>query len=486
MLQIDFKLRPLQRISMPFPRLNSISLEKSISSLREITKRNEQTGEGKALSPIIAKLKESFINNLKTNSEHQSFESVTASENPQRAMVLLSIYLEYFDRQDAGWLPKFEDNIAYSILGSHGANLSPIPRNQLTILFFTQFNHLPALNQICALLIESYHSIEGAMSPKDRILRDNAEVIFSMDGPQRVADAANSGESILELIERFAIRAEGPKDQFAARLKECFLLQKIQKSKIGEGEEILNEIKLARKSPYQAGMLLGAAALKIMTQKVLRSGGAWGAWADWMLELGCDPNRIRSNEFPTWWGAWHPTREELECAQRGLRSRTLEYFIKALEDSLREIGKHDQFESRARFLRWLDATDKIQDFKLILTSVHFQSLPKSHRTDNTSVKKFTNTNRNGASIIVLKCTEGLWISEGTHSYAIRVFKNTLPIRDVFLDNRNFTYAEFINGTMHKDICKKIGIWETHLGEWDKRLIRNIRSKYNVEWYLPNY
>jgi len=234
-------------------------------------------GEGKAFSPIIARLKESFISNLKKRSKNNSFESVTASENPQRAMVLLSIYLEYFDKHDADWLPKFNDNIAYSILGSHGANLSPIPRNQLTILFFSQFNHLPALNQICARLIESYRSIEGAMSRKDRILRQNAEVIFSMDGPQRVADAANPGESILELIERFAIRAEGPKDQFAARLKECFLLQKIQKSKIGEGEEILNEIKLARKSPYQAGMLLGAAALKIMTQKVLKSGGAWGA-----------------------------------------------------------------------------------------------------------------------------------------------------------------------------------------------------------------
>jgi hypothetical protein len=468
---------------MPFPRLNSISLEKPICSLREITKRNEKTGEGKAFSPIIAKLKESFINNLKTRLEDQPFESVTASENPQRTMVLLSIYLEYFDKHDSDWLPKFNDNIAYSILGSHGSNLSPVPRNQLTILFFTHFNRLPALNQICARLIESYQSIEGSMSRKDRALLDNADLIFSLNGPQSVADAANSGESILELMQRFAIRLEG---QFAARLKECFLLQKIQNSKVGEGEEILNEIKLVRDSPYQSGMLLGAAALKIMTQKVLKSGGAWGVWADWMLEIGCDPNRIRSNEFPIWWGAWHPTREELECAQRGLRSRTLEYFIKALEDSLREIGKCDQFESRARFLRWLDATDKIEDFKLILTSVHFESLPKAHRKDNTSIKRFTNTNRNGASIIVLKCTDGVWLSEGTHSYAIRVFKNTLPIRDVFSENRNFTYAEFISGTMHKDICEKIGIWETHLGDWVNRLIKKIRFKYNVEWYLHNY
>jgi hypothetical protein len=105
MLQIDFQLRPLQRISMPSPRLNSISLEKSISSLREFTKRNEMKGEGKAFSPIIAKLKESFINNLKKRSEHKSFESVTASENPQRAMVLLSIYLEYFDKYSLTIIP---------------------------------------------------------------------------------------------------------------------------------------------------------------------------------------------------------------------------------------------------------------------------------------------------------------------------------------------------------------------------------------------
>ena len=147
-MQIELKLKPLQRISIPFPRLNSISLEKSICSLTEITKRNEKKGEGKAFSPIIAKLKDSFISNLKTRSENKSFDSVTASENPQRAMVLLSIYLEYFDKHDADWLPEFNDNIAHSILGSDGANLSPIPRNQLTILFFTQFNRLPALKRV--------------------------------------------------------------------------------------------------------------------------------------------------------------------------------------------------------------------------------------------------------------------------------------------------------------------------------------------------
>jgi hypothetical protein len=123
MIQINLNLKALQRPWIPSPRLNSITLEKSICSLREFTKRNEMKGEGKAFSPIIAKLKESFINNLKKRSENNSFESVTASENPQRAMVLLSIYLEYFDKHDADWLPKFNDNIAYSILGSHGANL---------------------------------------------------------------------------------------------------------------------------------------------------------------------------------------------------------------------------------------------------------------------------------------------------------------------------------------------------------------------------
>jgi len=476
----DFKLK-----NLPAPRIESFQLSIARQKLQEITALNLKKSAFGSSSAVFTSQREELIRRLKLRSKREKFEDIAGSG---RERLLLNIYLEYASDANATWLPKFDTTIAQVLLGGDVEEWHAARRRDITLLFFMHFDRLPAIGLLCKMLTDAYAVANVNSSQQSEIWHKYRDVIFALDGPERVARAAQKGEKITALMERFAIPADGKATSscFSLRLKESYLLRNLELSEIGHGREVLEEIKRARESPYQAGLLLGAAALKVMTQKVLKSGGSWGAWADWMLELGCDPNRIRSDQFPIWWGAWHPTRAELECAQRGLRSRTLEYFIKALEDSLRETDKYDQFESRARFIRWLDATDKIEDFKLILTSVHFQSLPKVHRTENTSIKKFANTNRYGASIIVLKCTDSVWISEGTHSYAIRVFRNTLPIRDVFSENRNFTYAEFISGTMHKDICEKMGIWETHLGDWVNRLIRKIRYKHNVEWYLHNY
>ena len=290
--------------------------------------------------------------------------------------------------------------------------------------------------------------------------------------------AAKSGETLTELIVRFALPKEG---RFSARLKESFLLTRLETVGLGEGQDILEELETIRDLPYQGGVPLGAAALRIMIRRVLNAGGDWrGDWAGWILRLGCDPALpTTSAVFGKWWGCWHPTHDELTCAQRAVSRMTLEYFIKFLEQSLSGTVGQDQFESRAGFLRWLDDTGKIRRFRLLLHPRAFQALPIAYRQQRHRVAQIEGATQ-GASIIVMECTEGIWIVEGTHSFAIRVFRKDFPLPEVFLENRrSFNYSSFTQEQMHRDTC--VGIWKRHMGNWLPDLLWQIRYRFRVEW-----
>jgi hypothetical protein len=86
----------------------------------------------------------------------------------------------------------------------------------------------------------------------------------------------------------------------------------------------------------------------------------------------------------------------------------------------------------------------------------------------------------GTSVIVIECTDDIWIVEGTHSFAIRVFRKDFPLPEVFLENRrSFSYSSFTQGAMHRNTCT--GIWKPHMGNWLPDLLWQIRYNFRVEW-----
>ncbi len=472
-MHLDLRLNDL-----PMPRIAGIGLAKAIQSLQEITSRNHDRDNGTAPEPPQFKnLKEQMKQRLMIRGEAVTFEAAT--EGAQRERLLLSLYLEYADRSDASWLPAFDESVASSVLGKNGRDWSGGKRSQVTLLFFKHFEHLPALEQICCRLREAYDKLFTHTSEQIMIWRHERSTIFASDGPQKIAIAALKGGTLMDLMDRFAIPKEGR--SFSARLKECYLLTRLDNVELGQGQEILQELESIRTLRYEAGVPLGAAALRIMTRRVFASGGKWkGDWTDWILRLGCDPALPPTSEpFGKWWGCWHPTRAELECAQRGVSRMTLEYFIRFLEASLSGTSGYDQFEARAGFLRWLDDTKKINRFKLLLHPRAFSVLPLAYQQQRQRVARIEGSGQ-GASIIVMECTDEMWIVEGTHGFAVRAFRTPFPVPVVFREARtDYDYTSFTQGPMHRHTCA--GIWKAHIGEWRADLLQQMSGRFHVEW-----
>lgn len=459
------------------PHIGSSLLDRVTATLQGITNRNLARATHGSESPVFNNRKEEMKLRLMKRGKAVTFEQAT--DVVGRARILLSLYVENATRSDASaWLPAFDETVASSVLGLSGRAWHGGRRRQATQLFFELFDLLPALRVLCSRILESYETSDSHASSLTAVWHQKRATIFATDGPQKVALAAREGETLGELMERFAVRKEG---RFSARVKECFFLTRLQTVELGQGQEILQQLEAMRTAPYQAGVPLGAAALRIMTRRVLESRGEWkGDWPDWILRLGCDPALPPTGEqFGKWWGCWNPTRAELDCAQRAVNRQTLEYFIQFLEVSLSGTTGYDQFEARAGFLRWLDDTRKILRFKLMLHPQAFQALPRAYQQQRHRVAKIEGAAQ-GTSVIVMECIDGLWIVEGTHSFAIRVFRNTFPLPEVFRENRSaYYYSAFTQGPMHRDTIT--GIWKKHTGSWLPDLLWKMSYKFQIEW-----
>jgi len=403
-MHLDLRIR-----NLPMPRISAIPIGGSVRALQEITLKNDEPSE----PPIFKNRKEQMKRRLIERGRSVAFEQATAEIGRER--LLLSLYLEYAAHSDAkSLLPAFNESVACSVLGTSGREWPAGRRRQATQLFFTHFDCLPALENLCDRLLESSHVPDPHASNLAQVWHEQRTTLSAKDGPQRVALAARDRETLAELMDCYAVPKEG---RFSARLKEDYLLTRLQNVELGQGPEILHELEVLRTLPYQAGVPMGAAALRIMTRRTLESGSEWkGNWLDWILRIGCDPSLPAASEpFGKWWGCWHPTREELDCAQRGVNRQTLEYFIQFLEVSLRGTAGYDQFDARARFLRWLHDTRKIIRFKLLLHPRAFQALPAAYRQQRHRVAKIEGSAQ-GASVIVMGCTDSVWNSQFCDSH----------------------------------------------------------------------
>jgi hypothetical protein len=469
-MPLDLRLSDLR-----LPRIATIRLDGASRILREITSRNVASATQGVESRQFKNRKEQMKQRLMSRDSNISFDQAT--DEIGREGILLSLYLEYATRSDAPWLPAFDDSVASLVLGQNGRDWHSGRRRRAIQLFFTHFEQLPALRLLINRILESQETLNGNGSASGVIWHRHRARIFAADGPEKVASAARSGESLVELMDRFVVPREG---RFSARLKECYLLAGLETTELGNGQEVLQQLEAIRSLRYEDGVPLGAAALRIMTRRVLESGGEWkGDWADWILRLGCDPALPPTSEpFGRWWGCWHPTRAELECAQRALNRKTLEYFIQFLEASLTGTSGYDQFEARAGFLRWLDDTRKILRFKLLLHPHAFQSLPSTYRQQKHRVSRIEGAAQ-GTSVIVMECIDEVWIVEGTHSFAIRAFRNRFPLPEVFTESRSaYLYSKFTQGPMHRYTCA--GIWKAHIGDWVSDLLGQMQWKFHIE------
>jgi hypothetical protein len=271
-----------------------------------------------------------------------------------------------------------------------------------------------------------------------------------------------------QLRDRFGVPEQG---RFSEKLRQVYLLETLQRCALGNEPEVLLEIERCRSEPALDSLCLGAAALRIIVLRVENEGNRqWPeGWRGWLVRLGCDPRMGRhSADGAKWWG-W-ATDSQWNLAIQGIIGLSLKFFFEFLDGT---VSAH-QWEERREFLETLFDQGKILDARLVLNDLCLQRLPPRMR-DKYNTARLTSTTED-TCIIALRCSNDVFILEGTHTYGLRAFNRYFPVKG-FWERTRQQYADSELRISPQD-CP---IFIRHSGDWIGSFHRELRRIFHVEW-----
>jgi hypothetical protein len=470
-MRLDFSLHYL-----PVPHLSALPLQGPSRTLDEIQSRNETRWAQGNTTREFQNRKETLRERLQAavrpgeRLSHESLFVIVRTEVGWQRL-LLAIYLDDLGKD---WLAAFDQRVAQGVLGHSGASWHASRRRQVTQFFFRHFDAIGALAVVSQGLRESYATANAEPNAAVRAWAVHREIVFDPEGPAIIASQAQPGETLKSLRERFALPIEG---RFMERLRHLYLLESVERCGLGDEPPTLAQIKIAREETALGSPPLGALALQIMVRRVaLEAGGKWPeSWQKWIVRLGRDPRFGRaSQEGSKWWG-W-ATDAEFRLAQQGVTGKTLRFFIEFLKESLRGEEEGSQFERRSRFLLALFEANKIIDARLALPWCHLRHLEDDYR-DPWGVAHLTAAN-DGTSLIALRCTDDVFILEGTHQCGLRAFHRTFPVVG-FWDRTSDRYKD--KELRIRRVDCPVFFPHDERGRWISNFFRALREKFHVEW-----
>lgn len=459
-MRLDLKLPDL-----PHPSLSVVLLRKPLADLSKIKTRNEERWGDGGGSPVFENRKEKLRERLKAADDpKKELKKIQLTEVGWQRL-LLSLYIESNGRD---WLPTFYDDVASGVLGNDATVWTSSRRRQAAHLFFERFDTLPALPLLASLLRSAFDNRSTAYGVTELTWKKSRNEIFQNDGHGRIAQAGKKGETLQELMARHAVPTKGV---FSVKLRQVFLLESLQRCTFGDEPDVLPEIEKDREKPAVDALPLGAAALRILVSRVEEEGHRqWPEkWRSWLVRLGCDPRMGRHTaEGAKWWG-WSTT-SQWNLAVQGIIGLSLKIFFDFLDGT---VSVH-QWEERRQFLETCFDAGKIIDARLVLNSRCMQRLPAKMR-DKWNTASLSSTTED-TCIIALRCTDDIYLLEGTHSYALRAFHRTFPVKG-FWERARQQYAD----SELRISPRECPVFVRHSGDWVWNLLHELRSKFHVEW-----
>lgn len=459
---LELHLEPLkaQPLSMPL-------LEKEIRKLERITSHLSKVGSLDTPDQI-AELR----NKVRTG--FNSGESLYACTLvPRRDSRLLTLYLlDLGADDDRKALPPFDKDLFNLILGDWDRDLKNNIRRQATLLYFTHFGieKIPALNLLAGRLQNSWgmEFEDRLFDSASRAYRTHADILFDADAPSKVAGEWLPGESIDQLSERFGIPTDG---EFRERLFEEVILERVRGASEDEtGTELDSLVASSKERRFKSGYPLGAEAVRILIDRSVDEfqGIVPAGWREQIVTYSCDPRIPNASEQIKWWG-WASSGEK-DVAIRALSELTLEEFIKLLERSLIGTEKAHQFPERKRVLLMLFELGKVIEARLVVHQELYQAM--GPRIRDVLRPSRTRGGRRQTSFICLRCTDDVFLIEGTHDFALRGFvgPNSFPIT-AFWSTAPKLYDDNQLRTK-RDICDIYQIH--HQGDWAWDLNQQLR------------
>lgn len=462
-----FNLRPIRT-----PRLDGAMLQRAVSRIGKMT----EGWEGDGTASFTGLLEDFRIRMREGLQEGKSFEECTNGR--RREWLLLSLYLNDLGAEESReWLPPLDKDVVDSVLGQNPGKLKRHIRRLATQLYFTHYGRerLPCLESMCGMLESAWRSASREkLDPISKVWAEHAQILFAIDAPDKVAEWWKAGMSVRELADTFHIHEGG---LFRERLLESLILSRLRSLPLKNNDLELNDLVISEKErKLNSGLCLGAAAVKILVGRSQRESASMvpDNWSEHLVTYACDP-RIPNSEMQTRWWGW-ATSSEKDVAIRALSKLSLEAFIKLLEQSLRGTNAEHQFPARSKMLLNLFKIGKVIDARLIVHRDLNHRLDA--RTKNVLRPSWVSGGAQHTSFICLRCTNDVFLIEGTHSFALRGFvgPNSFPVRGFWSSVPKGYHDSELRVTETK--CP---IYQRHhTGDWIWDFLAQLRGR-NIEW-----
>lgn len=463
-----FNLRPIRS-----PRLESTMLQHAASRIGKLT----EGWEGGGTTPS-AGLVDEFRQRLRAGLLNgQSLEECTIGR--RREWLLLSLYLnDLAGEESRAWLPSLDKNVAVSILGEDPRVLKRHLRRLATQLYFTHFGLkcLPCLEWLAETLRLAWRAADPErLDAAGLAWSAHADKLFCKMAPDEVAVYWQEGMTVSQLAKNFHI-PEGNRVRFRDRLIEAVVLKRIREIELNSSDPSLNQIVVAEKDRIlRTGMSLGAAAVQILVKRSQDENSSIVPenWSEQLVTFACDPRIPNSEMQARWWG-W-ATSSEKDVAIRALSKLSLQAFIKLLEQSLRGTNAEHQFPARSKMLLDLFKIGKVIDARLIVHRDLNHRLDA--RTKNVLRPCWVGGGPQHTSFICLRCTDDVFLIEGTHSFALRGFvgPKSFPVNGFWNSApKGYHDSEF---RVTEAACP---IYQRHQGDWVWYFVNQLRQR-QIEW-----
>ncbi len=462
-----FKLRPIRT-----PRLDGAMLQRAVSRIGKMT----EGWEGDGTASFTGLLDDFRVRMRLGLQEGKSFEE--SSNGRRREWMLLSLYLnDLGDEGSREWLPPLDKNVVVSVLGEDPGKLKRHIRRLATQLYFTHYGRerLPCLESMCWMLELAWRSApHEKLDPISKIWAENAQILFAIDAPDKVAEKWKPGMSVHELADTFQIHQGG---LFRERLIESLILSRLKRLPLANNDLELNDLVISEKErKLNSTLPLGAAAAQILVHRSQNENASMVPenWSEQLVTYACDPRVPNSEMQQRWWG-W-ATSSEKDVAIRALSKLSLQAFIKLLEQSLRGTNAEHQFPERSRMLLNLFKIGKVIDARLIVhRDLNYQL---DARTKNVLHPSWVGGGPQHTSFICLRCTDDVFLIEGTHSFALRGFvgPNSFPVNGFW----NSAPKGYHDSDFRVTKAKCPIYQRHHTGDWVWDFV------YKLEKYGPNW
>lgn len=462
-----FHLRGLKDLQ-----LDRTQLDRGIRTIRKLTAGWEDQGSIDA-PDLLENLRKRMREGVRKN---ESFRDYTAVK--RRESLLLAIYLsDLGDAQQRRWLPAFDKKVAISILGGNPETAKQHLRRLATQLYFTHYDEelLPCLSWLAKFLRDSWASAEEvSLDPVSSVWVAHAQTLFGKEAPELVAKRWRNKESVEDLADRFNIHHGS---QFRERLLEELILRQVREvpheAVSPELDQLVTE---AKERTLRTGYPLGAEAVRILVTRAKAEAHSKvpDAWREQLVAYACDPRTPSKQDRAKWWG-W-ATSAEVDVAIRALSELTLHEFIKLLERSLRGTTAQHQFPERRDLLMKLFEIGTVIEARLVVHQELYRRMDS--KTKQLLRPGWVSGGPQHSSFICLRCSDKVFLVEGTHSFSLRGFigDGAFPIADFWTSapapyhDSQFRVPE-INCTIYQ---------RHHNGDWGWDFEQQLRRR-RIEW-----